>query len=125
MATRQFAINQEPHTAVVGDTVLSFFPEVIGAEFMQSYSGLRDVQKRVTDAGDDVDVADLLAVSEAMRSFLAGLMLPESVKAFDKMRFPDRILVQLLEWVAELYGSGAGKDQSPAAAPGGQSSASS
>lgn len=37
------------------------------------------------------------------------------------MRLPDRILVQLMEWVAELYGSA---DSGKTDAPGGQSSAS-
>jgi hypothetical protein len=106
VATKSFAINTEPHRAEVGEHVLLFQPEVVGAEFAQAYSGLRDAQKRVKDVGDDVGAADLLAVNEAMRSFLSGLMLPESVKVFEEMRLPDRVLVQLLEWVASLYGGG-------------------
>jgi hypothetical protein len=105
VATKSFAINTEPHRAEIGEHVLLFEPEVVGAEFAQAYSELRDVQKRVKDA-EDIDADALLAASNAMRAFVAGFMLPESVKVFNTMKLPDRVLVQLLEWVAELYGGG-------------------
>lgn len=106
MATKSFAINTEPHRAEVGEHTLKFVPEVVGAEFAQAVSALREAQKRVKDAGEDAGAEELLAVHEGMRSFLVGMMLPESVKVFEEVRLPDRILVQLIEWVVELYGSG-------------------
>jgi hypothetical protein len=118
MATKNFAINTEPHTAVIGDTTLRFQAEVSGAAFAQAYAGLREAQKQVKEAGDEIDPDLLLAVNAEMRAFLAGFMLPESAKVFDEMLLPDRVLVQLLEWVAELYGGGSGN------AAGGSSSAS-
>lgn len=118
MATKSFAINTEPHVATVGEHVLKFEPEVIGAEFAKAYAGLKSAQKQVKKAGDDVGPDELLAVNEGMRDFLRRFMLPESADLFDTMKLPDRVLVQLLEWVAELYGGGSGN------APGGSSSAS-
>jgi hypothetical protein len=35
-------------------------------------------------------------------------MLPESAAAFVSVRLPQRVLLQLIEWVAELYGGGSG-----------------
>lgn len=106
MATKNFAINTEPHVAKIGDVEISFQPEVVGAEFAQAYAGLREAQKQIKAAGDDVSPEALIAVNTEMRAFVTGFMLPESVKVFNEMRIPDRVLVQLLEWVAELYGGG-------------------
>lgn len=116
MAEKSFAINTEPHVANVGPHVLQFEPEVVGAEFAQAYAGLKAAQKKIKDAGDDVGPDELLAVNEGMRQFLDGFLLPESSKLFATLKLPDRVLVQLLEWVAELYGGGSGN------APGGSSS---
>lgn len=118
MAIRTFAINDQPHEAKIGEHALLFQPEVVGARFAQAYAGLREVQKQVTAAGDDVDPDLLTAVNTEMRAFLANFMLPDSVKVFDTLELPDRVLVQLLQWVAELYGGGSGN------ADGGSSSAS-
>jgi hypothetical protein len=106
MTTKKFAINQEPHKAEIGEHTLLFQPEAVGAAFVQAYAGLREAQKQVKAAGDEIDPDLLLAVNAEMRAFLAGFMLPESAKVFDEMLLPDRVLVQLLEWVAELYGGG-------------------
>lgn len=116
MAEKSFAINTTPHVATVGEHVLKFEPEVIGAEFAQAYAGLKAAQKQVKKAGDDIGPDELLAVNVGMRDFLARFMVPDSKKLFESLKLPDRVLVQLLEWVAELYGGGAGKG------PGGQSS---
>lgn len=118
MAEKSFMINTEAHVANVGPHVLQFEPEVIGAEFAQAYSGLKQAQKQVKEAGDDIGPDELLAVNAGMREFLARFMLPDSKELFETLRLPDRVLVQLLEWVAELYGGGSGN------APGGSSSAS-
>lgn len=126
MATKSFAIRTEPHTADVGGVQLLFVAETLGSEFAEAYSALREAQQKVTgrkasstkhakeEAG--TDPAALKELHEAMRGFVRGFLLPESHAAFDGLRLPDRVLVQLLEWTAELYGSGAGNDD------GGQSS---
>lgn len=124
MATKSFAINTEPHVAKIGDVEISFQAEVVGAEFAQAYAGLREAQKQIKAAGDDVSPEALIAVNTEMRAFVTGFMLPESREVFNEMRIPDRVLVQLLEWVAELYGGGGGSKENPTDAPGGPSSAS-
>lgn len=135
MATKRFAINSTPHEAVIGDTTLLLQPEVIGAVFAQSYAELRDVQQRVkgTKASStkhakdaDMDPTVLVDLHNAMRKFIRGFLLPESLDVFDGMQLPDRILVQLMEYVAELYGSGSSadddaEDTGKTGAPGGQS----
>lgn len=110
MAEKTFAINTAPHVATIGDVKLQFEPEVIGAAFAEAYSELKTAQQGVKDAGDDVGPAELKAVNEGMRAFLRRFMLPETQQTFDTVRLPDRILVQLMEWVAGLYGGGSGND---------------
>jgi hypothetical protein len=119
MASKSFAINTEPHVATIGNDQLLFEPEVIGAEFAEAYAALREVQAQVKKQGDDIESDTLLNINKAMREFVARFMLPDSATKFETLRLPDRILVGLLEWVAELYGGGSGN------APGGQSSESS
>ncbi|AMD42745.1 hypothetical protein SEA_XKCD426_4 [Streptomyces phage Xkcd426] len=118
MASKTFAINTEPHEAVVGTTTLLLEPEVIGAEFAQAYDSLRVIQTKVKTAQggkasstkhakEDGITSELLAeLSDAMRTFVRKFLLPDSAAEFDKMRLPDRVLVQLMEYVAELYGGG-------------------
>jgi hypothetical protein len=117
VATKSFAINTEPHLADVGGTVLKFQPEVIGADFAQAYAELRTVQAKVKGnkasstkhaKEENLDPAVLVEVHEAMRAFIRRFLLEESYVAFDALRLPDRVLVQLLEWTAELYGGGSG-----------------
>lgn len=127
MAERVFTLNTEPHRAVIGDTVLLFQPEAVGTEFIEAYVKVQDMHKRVkamnsTKASStkhakdaDVDAGLLAEVAEGMRGFLRTFMLPESVPVFDGLRLPDRILVQLMEFTAELYGGGSGN---PGAAGG-------
>ena len=129
MASRDFVINTEPHVANIGTDQLLFRPEVVGAEFAEAYAKLVDVQTKVNERrgvkssstkhakADAVDPKTLVELNAAMREFLSGLMMPDSQKKFETLAVPDRILVQLLEWVSELYGGGSGKD-----ADGGQSS---
>lgn len=136
MATKSFAINTEPHVADVGGTELLFQAEVIGAEFAQAYAQLRTVQQKVkgTKASstkhakeESLDPDVLVELHHAMKAFVRGFLLPESQTVFDRLRLPDRILVQLMEWVAELYGSGTDNDDTDggkADAPGGPSSVS-
>lgn len=120
MATRNFSLNTEPHSAVIGDKTFLFQPEVTGAEFADVYNELREVQKKIKDAGGgkasstkhakeaDVSSDTLKELSAAMYGFAVAFMLPESRDEFAKMRVPDRVLVQLMEWITELYGGGSG-----------------
>ena len=139
MATKSFAIRTEPHVADVGGTLLQFHAEVIGAEFAPAYAELRGVQQRVKGnkassskhAKDaDMDPAVLVDLHNAMKKFVRGFLLPESQTVFDGLRLPDRVLVQLMEWTAELYGSGTDADGDDAGdvgktdAPGGPSTVS-
>lgn len=118
MAERSFAINTKPHVATIGKYKLSFEPEVLGAEFADAYATLSGAQKKVKAAEDDIGATELMAVNASMREFLSRFMLPDSKELFETVRLPDRVLVQLLEWIAELYGGGSGNGR------GGSSSAS-
>ncbi|MEU5834466.1 hypothetical protein ABZ820_12450 [Streptomyces diacarni] len=88
MATKDFALNTEPHVAQVGDTALEFQPEVMGDDFMDAYSELRDAQQAIGVNLDDlagVDPAQLRQVSRALRGFLGHLMLPESAELITRL----------------------------------------
>lgn len=156
MAKKQFALNTEPHEAVVGEHTLLFKPEVLGDEFLDDYERFQETVRRLrADAAGDADEIDAAAARQstaATRVFLAGLMLPESASEFVRwdvvaggktisshqdpdeaqeaaakkkgatvkdagLRFPDRILVELMEWVAELYGGGRPPTSSAGSAP--------
>lgn len=140
---KSFALHTEPHVAEVGDTELLFQPEVMGDDFMDAYTELRETHSGIDlENLDTIDPAQLRAVSRSMRVFLAQLMLPESAAAFtaldvvkagkvvrsftdldeaeafaagvkgggarvvDQLRYPSRVLVELMEWVVELYSGG-------------------
>jgi hypothetical protein len=120
VATKTFEIRTDPHEAVIGDVTLLLEPEVVGAEFAQAYAELREVQQKVKGAqpskssstkhakAESLDVDVLTELSASMHSFVRRFMLPDSKTVFDGMRLPDRVLVQLMEYVAELYGGGSG-----------------
>ncbi|MGW6414359.1 hypothetical protein [Streptomyces sp. NPDC055055] len=151
MATKKFALNKDPHEAEIGDDVtLLFKPEVMGDEFLDSYTQLQETTKRLdVDLSDtaNVDLEQVREAKTALRLFLAALMLPESAEHFARwevraagktvsshpapeqareaaegrknarvvdagLRLPDRVLVELMEWVVELYG-GAGGQRPP------------
>ncbi|WTW95385.1 hypothetical protein OG216_19275 [Streptomycetaceae bacterium NBC_01309] len=85
MARKTFTLNTQPHVAEIGETELLFQPEVMGDEFLDAYSGLQDTTKTLgVDLSDlaNVDVDQLRAVTTALRTFLARLMLPESAERF-------------------------------------------
>lgn len=128
--SRTFEIRTDPHEAVIGPHTLLLEPEVVGAEFAQAYAALREVQRKVKAAepakgsstehakGDGLNAEVLIELSEAMRAFARKFMLPDSQAVFDGMKVPDRVLVKLMEYVAELYGGGSGNQD----ADGGTSS---
>lgn len=109
MAKKQFTLNTSPHEAEIGDVTLRFVPEVMGDEFLDHYTQLQETTKRLDiDLSDmtQVDVSQVRETKAALRQFLANLMLPDSSAEFAAMTLPDRVLVELLEWVVELYGGG-------------------
>lgn len=103
---KSFALNTIPHEAEIGDAVLQFVPEVPGDEFLDGYTRLRDAQKTAAD-GEDTDPEHVRKVTAALREFLTEFMLPDSRQQFATMQLPTRVLMELTEWVAELYGGGA------------------
>lgn len=117
---RTFEIRTEPHQAVIGDVTLLLEPEIEGARFATAYDKLRTVQTKVNASkgnkasstkhakDDGLDAATLTELSSAMREFIDGFLLPESRAVFESMRLPDRVLIQLMEYAAELYGGGSG-----------------
>ncbi|MFF4292082.1 hypothetical protein ACFY0N_00325 [Streptomyces vinaceus] len=119
MATKQFTLNTVPHVADVGGTELEFLPECDGDHFLDVYEQLQAAYK-----GANLDPENLASISAerlreitgALRKFLSALMLPESQPVFAGMRLPDRILIDLMEWVLELYGrrpNGSSGDSAP------------
>lgn len=121
MATRSFALNTEPHRAEIGDAVLLFEPEVAGDVFLDAYATIRDAQKAISGV-ENPEPEQIRNVTAALREFLASFMLPESQPVFAELRLPDRILTELLNWIMEIYGAGAGGENGPR--PTGRSSAS-
>lgn len=105
---RTFTLNTTPHEAEIGGTVLYFVPEAEGDAFVDSYARLREVQQDSGGSDEDATPDQLKKVTAGLREFLTGLMLPESGEEFAGMRLPNRVLVELTQWLAELYGGGAG-----------------
>lgn len=119
MAERHFTLYTDPHVAHVGPHDLFFEPEVIGTEFVEAYTRLQQVQEEVTEAttprkatatrhAKAIDLSAASKLDPAMRDFLAAFMLPESAELFVTLRLPQRVLVELIEFVTELYGGGSG-----------------
>jgi hypothetical protein len=107
---RRFDINTEPHRAVIGNVTLLFQPEAAGASFAQAYTELREVQQRVSAVEDSSPgVEELMAAHGAMRAFVARFVTQEARATFDSMELPDRVLVGLIEFLAEVYGGGSQK----------------
>lgn len=119
MATKTFQIRTEPHIADLGTAKLNFLPEVAGALFVEAYNGLRAVQTKLNGrkanstkhakSDEDISPEVLLELSEAMTSFVRKFLVSDDERAkFDSMEIPDRVLADLLNWLAELYGGGSG-----------------
>ncbi|NEA39282.1 hypothetical protein [Streptomyces sp. SID11385] len=104
MATKTFALRTEPHVAEIGDEELAFHPEIDGDDYLDAYQEILDARRAAGD--DDMDAAQARDVTVATRAFLAKLMLPESAERFASMRLPMRIMLELMEWVGDLYGGG-------------------
>jgi hypothetical protein len=107
MATKSFSINTTPHVAAIGDDLkFSFVPEVVGATFLEAYQDLREVQQRVKGKSEEDQTAeDARAASEALKEMLAHFLTEDSKQAFADNPLPDRVYVELFEWLAEIYGA--------------------
>lgn len=142
MARKTFALNTDPHVAEVGGVELSFRPEIMGDEFLDSFEALQTSYKLASVDPDDLSTLTgdrLRGITGSVRKFLAEMMLPESATVFASwelragdevlgtyataeaavlaadarpgstvvdvgMRLPDRILIELMEWVLEVHG---------------------
>lgn len=102
---KSFALNKDPHVADVDGTEFLFQPEVMGDEFIDAYTQLREAQSLVNGSKDgneeaNIDPDAVRTAARALRTFLADLMLPESAAEFSKcdvvkagkvlQTFPDR-----------------------------------
>jgi len=103
---RSFALATEPHTADIGGTEILFHPEIPADEFLDAYELVREASQAARSP-ETVTADQLRDANRAVRTFLCGLMLPESADVFEEMKLPSRIYAELLEFVLELYGGGA------------------
>ncbi|MGW3736683.1 hypothetical protein [Streptomyces sp. NPDC005148] len=89
MARKTITLNTEPHVVDIGDVELLLQPEVMGDEFVEAFTELRQAQ--MSASGIDLDdlsslTPDKLRVAASgMRAFLARLMLPESAELFTRI----------------------------------------
>ncbi len=127
MASKSFALNTEPHEATVGDLVFYFEPFVTGAEFAEAYADLTAVQAKLkaakgakatsgkpAKADNTMDPKLLAEVSDAMRTFILQFMVTgDQLTAFANLKVPDGLLVDVINWLAELYGGSSGNDPEP------------
>lgn len=101
---KHFAINTEPHEVTIGDTAVYFVPEANGAGFLQAYAELSATQKLHEKADDEIRAAT--EILDAMNAFTIRFLEPDSVPVFRSLNLPSRVVIQLVEHMAELYGGG-------------------
>ncbi|MFD5570489.1 hypothetical protein [Streptomyces cadmiisoli] len=86
MATKSFSFNTEPHVATVNGHDLLFEAEVMGDEFMDAFTQLKEAQAAASGIDlDDLSTLDpskLRGAARGLRQFVARLMLPESAREF-------------------------------------------
>lgn len=122
MAERSFEIRTEPHKAHIGTTTLLLVPEANGADFVGEYAKLRAAQVKVSGAKalsnkqarngnpkfEEVSAEALTDLNRTMRDFVSKFLMDESKPVFAALVVPDRVMLQLIEFAAELYGGGSG-----------------
>lgn len=106
MASKVFHLNEEPHTITVGDYTFLFTPEAGGAEFASAYALLATAQAEAKGAEGANTAEAMSKVSAALKGFVRQFMLPKTVKAFDGAMLPDRVLMGMVEFLAETYAGG-------------------
>jgi len=118
---RVFTVRTEPHRAVIGDTTLLLVPEASSGDFLDAYNKMRAAQdlfnKKSAGAkasgtkhakAADLDPEALGKLTQTMREFISRFLMPESAPVFASLKLPDRVLLELIEFAAELYGGGSG-----------------
>lgn len=94
MATKTFAFNTEPHVATVNGHDLLFQPEVLGDEFMDAFTELKEAQAAASGLDLDdlatLDPAKVRGATRGLRRFVARLMLPESAQEFLTLEVLDK-----------------------------------
>lgn len=98
-----FAIRTEPNSVMLGATEVFFLPEADGTEFIEHYAVLSAAQKA---ADPDDEAAAAVAVLAAMKEFIAKFLMPDSVLVFWSLKLPSRVVMEMVEHLAELYGGG-------------------
>jgi len=105
VAERSFEIRTEPHRVNIGALTLLFQPEAVGAEFLGRYEDLQAAQKLI-GSPEDASIEAIQGVTTALTGFIRHFLLPESVEAFEGAVLPTRVLVGVVEFLAEIYGGG-------------------
>lgn len=111
---KKFTVNTEPHVAEVGDDEFLFKPEAYTDELIEAWASLRVLEEASAATqekkgdGDKIDPTDLVErtkrASSSIRQFIASMMLEESVPRFNEVKLPDRVLIEMMRWVMEVYG---------------------
>jgi len=115
MASKVFHLNTEPHIVEVGPYTFEFRPEANGSEFASAFKALSEAQASLPSGeGSVMSPESLKAVNEGMKLFLASFLVPESLPEFEKAlpHLPDRVLVGMIEFLAETYAGGNGPSMS-------------
>lgn len=116
MARKQFTVNTEPHVAEIGDIELLFRPEVNGGEFLDKILDMQEhlaplaalatrMQADPESLSPD-DVEKLRGATRALSAFVGNYLIEESKPVFAEAALPDRVLVELLAWLKEVYSGG-------------------
>lgn len=110
MTQRTFEVNTEPHVATIGDHQYAFPPEVDTDTMMSAWS-----KSRVTDEMVDEAVAEhpdwtkgearSRLATTSIRTFIDALMVDDDTRArFAAHTLPDRVLIDMQNWLLEEYG---------------------
>lgn len=125
MAQKKFSINTEPHVAEIGTDEYLLKPEAYTDELLDAWANLRTLESGPADGADPKETAERMrAANNAVREFLAAMMLDESAERFRTAKLPDRVMIELMRWALEVYGlrpttsSNGSSESSPTTTPG-------
>lgn len=135
---KRFTVNTEPHVAEIGDDEFLFKPEAYTDELMDAWASLRTLEDATAqtrtkdpDDGTPVDPTEVVErakrASASIRQFVVSMMLEASIPRFNEVKLPDRVLIELMRWVMEVYGlrptgsSNGSSESSPTTNPGDES----
>lgn len=106
-----FSLNSEPHIAEIGDTELVFQPEADSDQFVDAWAAMQKAKESLE--GQQQTPESIRKGTKEARKFITTFMDQDSAKEFAKMKLPDRILVQLVKWITEIYGNNGGGQTRP------------